>query len=336
MRPSRRQPDEMRTVRFVPHFTRHAEGSVLAEFGETRVLCTASVEGRVPPFLKGKQEGWVTAEYGMLPRSTHTRTQREAARGKQSGRTQEIQRLIGRSLRAVFDLAALGERTIQLDSRALFLSRWRDLLLVLLDEDAIADSPRRREFRQLVSEWRAEAVPESVGYRLVRTFRAKTLNAMWRSFASGLLGEKFEGRTPGLFEAAGFRLVSERPSAVAPPGGGDWRLFLLSRLDATTRLLQPPAPSFVAKMVSMSQRWSRVGSIPGTSKTWQNCWIATVWLQTSKTPSIRIPQSLKRTGPISSKSWWPTSLPTCQRKKSTMPPRRAALPGGQCEPLRNS
>jgi ribonuclease PH len=105
----------MRAVRFVPHFTRHAEGSVLAEFGQTRVLCTASVEPKVPPFLKGRQQGWVTAEYGMLPRSTHTRTQREAARGKQGGRTLEIQRLIGRSLRAVVDRAALGERTITID-----------------------------------------------------------------------------------------------------------------------------------------------------------------------------------------------------------------------------
>jgi ribonuclease PH len=105
----------MRAVQFVPHFTRHAEGSVLAEFGHTRVLCTASVEPKVPPFLKGRQQGWVTAEYGMLPRSTHTRTQREAARGKQGGRTLEIQRLIGRSLRAVVDRAALGERTITID-----------------------------------------------------------------------------------------------------------------------------------------------------------------------------------------------------------------------------
>jgi ribonuclease PH len=105
----------MRAVRFVPHFTQHAEGSVLAEFGQTRVLCTASVEAKVPPFLKGRQQGWVTAEYGMLPRSTHTRTAREAARGKQGGRTLEIQRLIGRSLRAVVDRAALGERTITID-----------------------------------------------------------------------------------------------------------------------------------------------------------------------------------------------------------------------------
>jgi ribonuclease PH len=99
----------------VPNFTSHAEGSVLVEFGDTRVLCTASVEPRVPPFLKGRQEGWVTAEYGMLPRATHTRSPREAARGKQSGRTQEIQRLIGRSLRAVVDRNALGERTITID-----------------------------------------------------------------------------------------------------------------------------------------------------------------------------------------------------------------------------
>jgi ribonuclease PH len=105
----------MRDVRFTPRFTRHAEGSVLVEFGDTRVLCTASFEPKVPPFLKGKQQGWVTAEYGMLPRSTHTRTQREASRGKQSGRTLEIQRLIGRSLRAVIDLEALGESTITID-----------------------------------------------------------------------------------------------------------------------------------------------------------------------------------------------------------------------------
>jgi ribonuclease PH len=114
-RPSGRRADELRPVRLVRNFTKHAEGSVLAEFGDTRVICTASVEERVPPFLKGKGEGWLTAEYGMLPRSTHTRSDREAARGRQSGRTQEIQRLIGRSLRAVFDLAALGERTLHID-----------------------------------------------------------------------------------------------------------------------------------------------------------------------------------------------------------------------------
>ncbi|MCL6678663.1 ribonuclease PH [Sphingomonas sp. RG327] len=115
MRPSGRAPDQMRTIAFEPHFTRHAEGSVLVSFGDTRVLVTASVEEKVPPFLRGKGQGWVTAEYGMLPRATHTRGNREAAKGKQSGRTQEIQRLIGRSLRAVVDLTKLGERQIVLD-----------------------------------------------------------------------------------------------------------------------------------------------------------------------------------------------------------------------------
>jgi ribonuclease PH len=114
-RPSGRAPDELRDIRFTRQFTRHAEGSVLVEFGHTRVLCTASVEEVVPGFLRGKNQGWVTAEYGMLPRATHTRSAREAAKGKQTGRTQEIQRLIGRSLRAVTNLAALGERTITLD-----------------------------------------------------------------------------------------------------------------------------------------------------------------------------------------------------------------------------
>lgn len=115
MRPSGRTPQQMRNVHFTRHFTDHAEGSVLAEFGATRVLCTASVESRVPPFLKGKGKGWVTAEYGMLPRSTHDRSPREAAKGKQGGRTLEIQRLIGRSLRAVVNLEALGERQIIVD-----------------------------------------------------------------------------------------------------------------------------------------------------------------------------------------------------------------------------
>ena len=110
-----RAADQLRPVRITRRFTVHAEGSVLIEFGQTRVLCTASVEEKVPPHKRGSGEGWVTAEYGMLPRATHTRGDREAARGKQSGRTQEIQRLIGRSLRAVFDLAKLGERTIHLD-----------------------------------------------------------------------------------------------------------------------------------------------------------------------------------------------------------------------------
>jgi len=115
VRPSGRNPDELRAVRFERGYQRYAEGSVLVEFGATRVLCSASVEERVPHFLKGKGQGWVTAEYGMLPRATHTRNQREAARGRQGGRTLEIQRLIGRSLRAVLDLKALGERTITVD-----------------------------------------------------------------------------------------------------------------------------------------------------------------------------------------------------------------------------
>jgi ribonuclease PH len=114
-RPSGRRPDELRPVRITRAYTRNPEGSVLVEFGDTRVLCTASVEERVPPFLKESGRGWVTAEYGMLPRATNTRGEREAARGKQSGRTQEIQRLIGRSLRAVVDTAALGPRSIQID-----------------------------------------------------------------------------------------------------------------------------------------------------------------------------------------------------------------------------
>jgi ribonuclease PH len=115
MRPSGRAPDEMRVITIEPGFTKHAEGSCLISFGDTRVLVTASLEERVPPFLRGKGEGWVTAEYGMLPRATHTRSNREAAKGKQSGRTQEIQRLIGRSLRSVMDMKALGERQITLD-----------------------------------------------------------------------------------------------------------------------------------------------------------------------------------------------------------------------------
>ena len=115
MRPSQRLSSQLRTVRITRNFTRYAEGSVLIEMGHTQVLCTASVEESLPGFLRGKGQGWVTAEYGMLPRSTHTRTAREAAKGKQSGRTQEIQRLIGRSLRAVTDLKALGERQITLD-----------------------------------------------------------------------------------------------------------------------------------------------------------------------------------------------------------------------------
>jgi ribonuclease PH len=115
LRPSGRAPDQLRTVKFIRRYTRHAEGSVLVEFGDTRVLCTATVENSVPSFLRNSGQGWVTAEYGMLPRATHTRSAREAAKGKQGGRTLEIQRLIGRALRAVVDLKALGERTITLD-----------------------------------------------------------------------------------------------------------------------------------------------------------------------------------------------------------------------------
>ncbi|MFN2348448.1 MAG: ribonuclease PH [Thioalkalivibrio sp.] len=115
MRPSGRQPDELRHIRFTRHYTKHAEGSVLVEFGDTRVLCTASVDERTPPWLRNKGKGWVTAEYGMLPRSTNERMAREAARGKQGGRTQEIQRLIGRSLRAAVNLEGLGERQITID-----------------------------------------------------------------------------------------------------------------------------------------------------------------------------------------------------------------------------
>src|ERR671927_1626866 len=115
MRPSGRAPDQLRKVSLEPGFSRHAEGSCLIRFGDTHVLCTASVDERVPPFLRNTGKGWITAEYGMLPRSTNTRTDREAARGKQTGRTQEIQRLVGRSLRAVVDLASLGQRTVHLD-----------------------------------------------------------------------------------------------------------------------------------------------------------------------------------------------------------------------------
>lgn len=115
MRPSGRKPEQLRAINFNCHYTKHAEGSVMVEFGDTKVVCTASVEKKVPRFLKGKGKGWITAEYGMLPRSTHDRMGREAARGKQGGRTLEIQRLIGRSLRSAVDLAVLGERTITVD-----------------------------------------------------------------------------------------------------------------------------------------------------------------------------------------------------------------------------
>jgi ribonuclease PH len=163
MRPSLRRPDQMRVLRFTRGFTRHAEGSVLAEFGDTRVLCTASIEERVPPFLKGKGSGWITAEYGMLPRSTNERMQREAARGKQGGRTLEIQRLIGRSLRAAVDLKALGERTLTLDCDVLqadggtrtaaISGAWvalRDAVQKLMDAGKLAARPPDRpDWRRL-------------------------------------------------------------------------------------------------------------------------------------------------------------------------------------------
>jgi len=154
MRPSGRAPDEMRAITIETGFTKHAEGSCLISFGDTRVLCTASVEERIPPWLRGKGSGWVTGEYSMLPRSTHTRSSREAARGKQSGRTQEIQRLIGRSLRAVVDMEKLGERQITLDCDVLqadggtrtasISGAWVALRLAvnaLMAKDAIKEDP---------------------------------------------------------------------------------------------------------------------------------------------------------------------------------------------------
>jgi ribonuclease PH len=171
MRPSRRNPDELRAIVIERGYTRHAEGSVLISFGDTRVICTASVEEGVPGFLKGRGQGWITAEYGMLPRSTHTRTDREAARGRQSGRTQEIQRLIGRSLRAVIDLHALGERTLKLDCDVIqadggtrtasvtgaFVAL-HDALAKLRERGALAASPVR-DFVAAVSVGIYEGVP---------------------------------------------------------------------------------------------------------------------------------------------------------------------------------
>ncbi len=154
MRPSHRQPDEMRKINITRNYTKHAEGSVLIEFGDTRVICTASVEERVPGFLRGKGQGWVTAEYGMLPRSTGSRMRREASNGKQGGRTMEIQRLIGRSLRAAIDLDALGENTISLDCdviqadggtrTASITGAWialHDAVQYLLDKKRLSKSP---------------------------------------------------------------------------------------------------------------------------------------------------------------------------------------------------
>ena len=171
MRPSKRRPDELRPFAIDRHYTRHAEGSVLVAFGDTRVICTASVEEGVPGFLRGRSQGWVTAEYGMLPRSTHTRIEREAARGKQSGRTQEIQRLIGRSLRAVTDLAKLGERTVKIDCDVIqadggtrtasvtgaFVALY-DAVGTLLERGVLSASPIR-DFVAAVSVGLVEGVP---------------------------------------------------------------------------------------------------------------------------------------------------------------------------------
>ncbi|WP_439510422.1 ribonuclease PH [Marinimicrobium koreense] len=156
-RPSGRQPDQLRDVRLTRRYTKHAEGSVLVEFGDTKVICTASVVEGVPPFLRGKGQGWLTAEYGMLPRSTGSRMNREAARGKQGGRTVEIQRLIGRSLRAAIDLDALGENTIQLDCdviqadggtrTASITGAWvalADAVAFLQEKGLVKDSPLKR------------------------------------------------------------------------------------------------------------------------------------------------------------------------------------------------
>ena len=150
-RPSGRDADQMRPVTFTRRFAKHAEGAVLVEFGDTQVLCTASVEESVPAFLRGKAQGWVTAEYGMLPRSTHTRSAREAARGKQSGRTLEIQRLIGRSLRAVVDLKALGERTVTVDCDVLQADGGTRTASIAGGFVALAQACRGLERRRLIA-----------------------------------------------------------------------------------------------------------------------------------------------------------------------------------------
>jgi ribonuclease PH len=153
MRLSGRSPDQLRPVHIARGYTRHAEGSVLVEFGDTRVICTASIDEKVPAFLKGKGRGWLTAEYGMLPRSTGTRMQREAATGKQSGRTQEIQRLIGRSLRAVTTLALLGERTIQIDCDVIQADGGTRTAAITGAFVALHDAARFLLDRQLIAQW---------------------------------------------------------------------------------------------------------------------------------------------------------------------------------------
>jgi ribonuclease PH len=153
MRPSGRKPDELRAVSFTRAFTKHAEGSCLVRFGDTHVLCTASLEEKVPPWLKGGGKGWVTAEYGMLPRATHDRTRREAVAGKQSGRTQEIQRLVGRSLRAVVDLAALGERQITLDCDVLQADGGTRTAAITGSWVALFDCLRWMDHRAMFKQW---------------------------------------------------------------------------------------------------------------------------------------------------------------------------------------
>ncbi|MFN9141678.1 MAG: ribonuclease PH [Betaproteobacteria bacterium] len=162
-----RRADQLRPVRLTRRYTRHAEGSVLVEFGDTRVICTASVEDKVPPFLKGRGQGWVTAEYGMLPRATHTRGEREAARGKQSGRTLEIQRLIGRSLRAVVDLAALGERSIQIDCDVIQADGGTRTAAITGSYVALHDALTELNGRGLLAQWplRDAVAAVSVGLR---------------------------------------------------------------------------------------------------------------------------------------------------------------------------
>jgi ribonuclease PH len=153
MRPSGRNPDQLRAVSFERGFTRHAEGSCLVRFGDTHVLCTASLEEKVPPWLKGGGKGWVTAEYGMLPRATHDRTRREATSGKQSGRTQEIQRLVGRSLRAVVDLVALGERQITLDCDVLQADGGTRTAAITGSWVALYDCLKWMEQRAMFKQW---------------------------------------------------------------------------------------------------------------------------------------------------------------------------------------
>ncbi len=153
MRPSGRSPVELRKLSLTRRYTRHAEGSVLIECGDTKVICTASIEEKVPPFLKGKGQGWLTAEYGMLPRPTNTRSEREAARGKQSGRTQEIQRLIGRSLRAVTRLDLLGERTIQIDCDVIQADGGTRTASITGAFVALHDAATYLKERQMIGEW---------------------------------------------------------------------------------------------------------------------------------------------------------------------------------------